>query len=107
MKQTAPLETATRKKIDQILNNLGWHTDEFSNDYNVTTERVKTEEQNKKLKKISGFKKPPDYVLYKSNSDEPLAIIEAKRKGQSVDDVLEQAKKKICRAIRNQNSFCI
>ena len=27
---TSPLETATRKKIDQMLDNLGWHTDEFS-----------------------------------------------------------------------------
>jgi len=91
---TEPLESATRKKIDQILNNLGWNTDEFSSDYNVTTERVKTEEENKRLKKISRFKKPPDYVLYKTDSDEPLAIIEAKRKGQSVDDALEQAKER-------------
>lgn len=94
MKPTAPLETATRKKIDQMLNNLGYNTDEFSKDCNVTTERVKTEEQNKKLKKISGFKKLPDYVLYKTNSNEPLAIIEAKRKGQNVDEALEQAKER-------------
>ncbi len=93
MKQTDPLETATRKKIDQMLDNLGWHTDEFSKECNVTTERAKTEEQNIKLKKISGFKKPPNYVLYKSNSDKPIAVIEAKRKGQNVDEALEQAKK--------------
>ena len=30
MRFTAPLETATRKKVDQMLDNLGWHTDEFS-----------------------------------------------------------------------------
>lgn len=76
-----------------MLDNLEWHTDELSKDCDVTTERVKTEEHNKKLKKISGFKKPPDYVLYKTNSNEPIAIIEAKRKGQNVDDALKQAKK--------------
>lgn len=93
MKKTSPLETATRKKIDQMLNNLGWNTDEFSKNPNVTTERAKTKEQENKLKKISGYKKPPDYVLYKSNSDKPIAIIESKRKGQDVEKALEQAKK--------------
>ena len=56
MKPTAPLETVTREKIDQMLDNLEWHTNEFSKECNVTTERAKTEGQNKKLKKISGFK---------------------------------------------------
>lgn len=91
---TSPLETATRKKIDQMLNNKGWLTDEFSDNYNVYTERVKTVEQTNKLKKISGYKKPPDYVLYKTNTDDPIAVIEAKRKGQNVDDALKTAIKK-------------
>lgn len=86
-----PLETATRKKIDLMLNNKGWNTDEFTNNCNVFTERAKTVNQNNKLKKISGFKKPPDYVLYETGTDNPIAIIEAKRKGQSVDDALTQA----------------
>ena len=90
---TDPLETATRKKIDLMLNNLGWHTDEFAKDCNVTTERAKTEEQNQKLKKLSGFRKPPDYVLYKSGSDLPIGVIEAKRRGQNVQDALDRAKK--------------
>lgn len=89
-----PLETATRKKIVQMLNNKEWLTDEFSDNYNVYTERVKTKEQTQKLKKISGYKKPPDYVLYETDSDNPIAIIEAKRKGQSLDDALTQAIKK-------------
>ena len=88
---TLPLETATRKKIDQMLNNKGWLTDEFSDNYNVYTERVKTGEQTKKLKKISGYKKLPDYVLYETDTNNPIAVIEAKRKGQSVDDALQQA----------------
>ena len=70
---------------------MGWQNDEFSKECNVTTERVKTEEQNSKLKKMSGYKKPPDYVLYESATYNPIAIIEAKRQGQNVDDALEQA----------------
>ena len=105
MKPTAPLETATRKKIDQMLINLGWNTDEFSTQCNVTTERAKTEEQNQKLKKISGYKKPPDYVLYKSNTDKPLAVIEAKRIGQNVDDALEQAKTRYAKPLGIRIAF--
>jgi len=99
MKRTPPLETATRKKIDQMLDNQGWNTDEFSKEHNVTTERVKTNEQTQKLKKISGYKKPPDYVLYKSNSDTPIAVIEAKRRGQNVDEALEQAREKYAKPL--------
>lgn len=94
-KYTSPLEPATRKKIDQILTNLGWKTDEVADtNCNVFTERAKTKEQEKLLKKISGYKKPPDYVLYESGTDTPIAIIEAKRLGQSLDAALNQAIKK-------------
>lgn len=85
-KQTSLKESATRKKVDNWLKELGWNTDEESVSCNVFTERAKTESQNKKFKR-----KRPDYVLYRSGTDEPLAIIEAKRKGQSVDDALNQA----------------
>jgi len=85
VKFTKSLESATRKKIDLILNNLEWNTDEEDLNCNVFTERAKTIEQNKSFKG-----KFPDYVLYKSNSDEPIAIIEAKRKGSSIDDALKQ-----------------
>ena len=74
-----------------MLNNRGWLTDEFSSNCNVYTERVKTNAQTQKLKKISGYKKPPDYVLYETDTDNPIVIIEAKRKGQSVDDALKDA----------------
>jgi type I restriction enzyme M protein len=83
---TKPLETATRKKIDLILVNLGWETDESSPDCNVFTERAKTIEQNKKFKG-----KAPDYVHYKSDSDTPIAITETKRSGQSLKEALDQA----------------
>lgn len=83
---TKTLESATRKKIDVILSNLGWSVDESSKGCNVYTERAKTTEQNKKFKG-----KKPDYVLYKSGTEEPIAIIEAKRTGQSLKKALEQA----------------
>ncbi len=97
---TLPLETATRKKIDQMLNNKDWLTDEISgSNYNVYTERVKNKEQTEKLKKISGYKKPPDYVLYETGTDNPIAIIETKRIGQSVDDAIDQAIKKYAKPL--------
>ncbi len=83
---TKTLESTTRKKIDLILANLGWNTNETSPDCNVFTERAKTIEQNKKFKG-----KNPDYVLYKSGADEPIGIIEAKRSGQSLRQALNQA----------------
>jgi type I restriction enzyme M protein len=85
-KLTDPKESATRKRIDVILNNLNWSTDESSRDCNVFTERAKTREQNKTL---NGFE--PDYVLYESGTDNPIAIIEAKRSGQSLAKALDQA----------------
>lgn len=82
---TKSLESATRKKIDAWLKELDWNIDEDKKDCNVTTERALTVEQNKKFKG-----KKPDFVLYKSGTDEPIAIIEAKRKGQSIEKALKQ-----------------
>ena len=81
---TSPLESSTRKKIDQILQNLGWETNESLKKCNIFTERAKTTEQNKKFKG-----KNPDYVLYKSGTDLPIGIIEAKRSGQNLKNALE------------------
>ena len=83
---TEPLESASRKKIDATLLNLGWNTDELAPDCNVFTERAKTKEQALLLDR-----RPPDYVLYRSGSSEPLAIIEAKRPGQTLGTALSQA----------------
>lgn len=81
---TIPLESNTRKNIDQILLNLDWEINETSKKCNVFTERAKTKEQNKKFKG-----KNPDYVLYKSGTDLPIGIIEAKRSGQNLKTALE------------------
>lgn len=85
-KFTKPLESSTRKKIDSWLKELDWNIDEEDICCNVFTERAKTQAQSKNL---NG--KKPDYILYRSNSDEPIAVIEAKRKGQSLNDALNQA----------------
>jgi len=71
-----------------------WNTDEFNKDCNVFTERAKTVEQNKKLKGNS-----PDYVLYKSRTDEPIAIIEAKRKGRNVEQAIRQAEERYAKPL--------
>lgn len=78
-----PLEADTRVLIDTNLKNLGWS---FSGkDKNVFVEQPKTEKERKKL----GGKRP-DYVLYSKESDTPLIIIEAKKKGERIDSALEQ-----------------
>ena len=83
---TSPKESATRKRVDAILNNLRWKTDEQSPHCNVVTERAKTVAQSRKL---AGRK--PDYVLYESGTDRPIAVIETKRDGESLSDALGQA----------------
>ncbi|SNQ59266.1 N-6 DNA methylase [Candidatus Methanoperedens nitratireducens] len=81
---TKSLESATRKKADFLLNSLGWVTDEDSPNCNVITERAKTLEQNERLR---GNK--PDYLLYETGTDIPIAVIETKRKGQSLNSALD------------------
>jgi type I restriction enzyme M protein len=85
---TSLKESATRKKIDAVLISLGWKTDEEASDCNVFTERCKTHVQNALLLGME-----PDYVLYKSGTDEPLAVIETKKPGQDLSKALSKAKK--------------
>jgi type I restriction enzyme M protein len=82
---TSPLESATRIKINNWLTNLGWNLDESSPKCNCFTERARTVEENQKFK---GQK--PDYVLYSSETFKPIAVIEAKKAGQSLEKALEQ-----------------
>ena len=84
-KFTKPLESATRTKINNYLINLGWELDESSPNCNCFTERARTVEENAKFKRNK-----PDYVLYSSDTFEPIAIIEAKKVGESLDKALEQ-----------------
>lgn len=80
---TIPLEEDTRALINTSLVNLGWKWS--GTGQNIYFERTKTKEEQKKL---NG--KRPDYVLYPENSNNPLIVIEAKRKGARIDSALEQ-----------------
>ena len=78
-----PLEAETRILIDRSLENLGWILN--GKEQNVFYEQPRTEAEKKKL----GGKRP-DYVLYSKESDKPLIVIEAKKKGSRIDTALEQ-----------------
>lgn len=80
---TMPLEAETRLLIDRNLENLGWKL--RGKGKNVFCEQPRTEAERKKL----GGKRP-DYVLYSKDSDKPLIVIEAKKKGARIDSALEQ-----------------
>lgn len=80
---TMPLEAETRVLIDRNLENLGWKLS--GKDQNVYYEQPRSEAEKKKL----GGKRP-DYVLYSKDSDKPLIVIEAKKKGVRLDSALEQ-----------------
>ena len=71
--------------IDNNLVNKGWHIDGNSAQKNVYFQKPKLESQRKKLKG-----KKPDYILYASGSDKPIAIIEAKKEGINLQFALEQ-----------------
>lgn len=79
------VERDTEILIDNQLKNLGWHNNPHAANRNVYQQRVKTDEQKKKLQG-----KRPDYILYPSDSNNPLVIIEAKRQGQNISDALRQ-----------------
>lgn len=80
---TMPLEAETRVLINRSLENLGWKLS--GKDQNVYYEQPRSEAEKKKLRG-----KRPDYVLYSKESDKPLIVIEAKKKGSRIDNALEQ-----------------
>ena len=79
---TMPLEAETRVLIDRSLENLGWKFK--GKDKNVFFEQPRTESERKRLEG-----KRPEYVLYSKDSDKPLIVIEAKKKGSRIDAALE------------------
>lgn len=82
----APLEAYTRKLIEDKLNALQYNMDELSPECNVYRERAKMEYQDEML---NG--KNPDFVIYKTGTDIPLAVIEAKRLGVTLEQAITQA----------------
>lgn len=91
-KLTPVLETATRQRIDRILENLGWKIDEFNSDANVTTGRARTAAEATKLRSVNPNGAYPDYVLYDPEGWIPVAIVEAKRPGAKMPAAIKQAR---------------
>ena len=89
---TQRLEASVVHSICTQLENLGWTVDESSPHNNVTQQRAKTEAQRSRLRSASsGTLKFPDFVLYESGTTIPIAVVEAKRPGQSLDNAVAQA----------------
>ena len=84
--EKAPLEAYTRKLIEDRLTSLKYHMDELDANCNVYRERAKMVYQDDLLKG-----KNPDFLIYKSGTDVPLAVIEAKRPGITLEQAVEQA----------------
>lgn len=80
------LEQSTRQIIDNHLTNRGWVLDPKESKQNVFFESPKTKEQKARLKNLR-----PDYVLYRSGSDQIIAIIETKKGGTDLSKAMEQA----------------
>jgi len=97
---TSPLEPHTRTKIDLRLKNLGWELDIAKPDYNVTQGQTKTTSQKKILKG-----KMPDYVLYETGTDFPIAVIEAKKPGESLDEAMDQCIKRYAEPLKATLAF--
>ena len=82
---TLTVERDTEILIDNQLRNLGWDNDPRSKDRNVYLQRVRTREQRARLEG-----RRPDYTLYQSHSDQPIAVIEAKKPGQNIHEAINQ-----------------
>jgi len=86
---TRRLEASVSHSILTQLDNLGWAVDEKNPECNVFQQRAKTEEQRKLLRG-----KTPDFLLYQSGTNKPIAVIEAKRPDDTLTTVLDEAERK-------------
>jgi len=96
----APLEEHTRTQINIRLMNLHWDLNEKDPKCNVTQGQARTDEQNALF---SG--KKPDYVLYETNTTNPIGVIEAKRPGEDLDNAMEQAVERYARPLNAPLAF--
>lgn len=71
--------------INNNLVNKGWEIEGDSKERNVFFQKPPFSDQKKKLKG-----KRPDYILYQTNTNKPIAIIEAKKSGVNLQPALEQ-----------------
>ena len=84
---TEPLEPYTRQVIESRLALLGYDMDESHHETcNVYRERAKLKYQEQFLNGRN-----PDFLVYKSQSNEILAVIEAKRPSVSLEKAISQA----------------
>ncbi len=93
---TKRLEASVVHNICTQLDNLGWIVDEKNPENNVTQQRVKTKQEQEKIRKAKANKtgrlKFPDFVLYEQGTNKAIGIIEAKRPGETLEKALKQAK---------------
>lgn len=94
MAVTQRLEASVVHSITTQLSNLGWVVDERDPRCNVTQQRVKTQNL---ADRLQGNR--PDFVLYQNGTSRPIAIIEAKRPGMSLDRALDQAEEQYGRPL--------
>ena len=80
------IERDSETIIDYKLKNLAWNDHPYNDKRTVWKQAVKTSEQKKKL----GGKRP-DYTLYPTGSNEPIAVIEVKKRGANIHEALSQA----------------
>lgn len=82
-----PIERDVETLIDLQLRKLGWEDNPKSTERNVWKQQPQTQNEKDNLE---GLK--PDYILYKTHSNEPLIVIEAKRPNRDVYTALVQGK---------------
>lgn len=81
------IERDTETRIDRQLANLAWEDNTRSKRRTVWKQKPKTEKQYTAL----GGKRP-DYILYPENSNNPIAVIEAKRQGVDISKAIDQGR---------------
>lgn len=92
MSWLTPLEASVTHSICTQLENLGWVVDERRARNNVRQQRPKTTQQLEAIRRANeGRVRFPDFVLFETGTTIPIAVIEAKRPGVSLDQALEQA----------------
>lgn len=82
----APLEAYTRTMIEDSLRSLGFNMNERDKNCNIYRERAKYKYQDDLL---GG--RNPDFLIYETDSSKILAVIEAKRPGESLQKAVDQA----------------
>ena len=84
---TEPIERDVETLIDLQLRKLGWEDNPKSPKRNIWKQQPRS---NKEKSNLGNLK--PDYILYNSDNQEPLIIIEAKRPNRDVYTALIQGK---------------